>query len=444
MKAKIHFIIILLITLISNNLFSQGSGWVVIHQVPLFETMYEVQFVNDNTGFIGAENSKLYKSTNSGLNWIIYDHHNINNRDVFNSIFFFDSQTGFIGGDYGRLFKTTNGGVSIDTIFPGGGDHFHSIFFSSRDTGYMATKYGGLLKTINGGTNWIIQQQSNSTGYQFEGLYCVNNQIVFATGNKFNSPYYQICRTTDGGLNWSGIRVDSANWVYNVRFTDIHTGFVVGERMRSGVSFYEGLIFKTTNGGNSWSLKLADSASCYRSIYFVDQNTGFVVGTSGSSFAKTTNAGETWSVYESYLFGGLWSVYFINANTGVSVGEYRIIRTTNGGEPIGIKPISTEIPESFSLYQNYPNPFNPVTKIRFSIPPSKGARPSRLGADEGMMVKLIIYDILGREVEMLVNEQLKPGTHEVEWDAGNYPSGVYFYKLTAGSYTDTKKMALVK
>jgi hypothetical protein len=104
--------------------------------------------------------------------------------------------------------------------------------------------------------------------------------------------------------------------------------------------------------------------------------------------------------------------------------------------PIGIQPISTEVPDRFMLCQNYPNPFNPVTKIRFSLPsPSEGGVQA---------VKLIIYDILGREIAILANEQLQPGTYEVEWNAENYPSGVYFYTLSAGNYFNSKKMILLK
>jgi len=104
--------------------------------------------------------------------------------------------------------------------------------------------------------------------------------------------------------------------------------------------------------------------------------------------------------------------------------------------PIGIQPISNEVPAKFMLYQNYPNPFNPSTKIKFALPPSpKG---------EGLWVRVIIYDVLGREVSTLVNEGLKPGTYEVEWPAENYPSGVYFYTITSGNYFDSKKMILLK
>jgi len=83
------------------------------------------------------------------------------------------------------------------------------------------------------------------------------------------------------------------------------------------------------------------------------------------------------------------------------------------------------------LYRNYPNPFNPSTNIKFDIPKSSD-------------VKLIIYDIAGREITKLVNEMLNAGSYEVSWDASNYTSGVYFYKLISENYIDTKKMVLIK
>lgn len=97
----------------------------------------------------------------------------------------------------------------------------------------------------------------------------------------------------------------------------------------------------------------------------------------------------------------------------------------------GINPMSNHIPEKFSLNQNYPNPFNPSSKIEFQI--------SKLSE-----VKLTVFDVSGREVNVLVNEQLNPGIYKVEWDGTNYSSGVYYYKLTAGDFTETKKMVLLK
>jgi len=89
------------------------------------------------------------------------------------------------------------------------------------------------------------------------------------------------------------------------------------------------------------------------------------------------------------------------------------------------------IPSMYSLHQNYPNPFNPVTRIKFEIPKSS-------------FVNFTVYDILGREVAKLVNDNLKAGTYIYDWNASQYPTGMYFYKLTADNFTDVKKMVLIK
>jgi hypothetical protein len=128
-----------------------------------------------------------------------------------------------------------------------------------------------------------------------------------------------------------------------------------------------------------------------------------------------------------------------NRNIFVTGGSNSAFVTIKYSQPNSIKKISTEVPSEFNLSQNYPNPFNPSTKIKFDIPDfplMKGAR--------GMSVRLTIYDLLGREVATLVHEPLQPGTYEVEFDGTNYPSGVYFYRLTAGNYTNTKKLVLLK
>ncbi|MCL4278358.1 MAG: T9SS type A sorting domain-containing protein, partial [Ignavibacteriaceae bacterium] len=92
---------------------------------------------------------------------------------------------------------------------------------------------------------------------------------------------------------------------------------------------------------------------------------------------------------------------------------------------------NSNLPERFELYQNYPNPFNPLTTIKYDIVKAQD-------------VKVIVYDILGREVATLVNAQQRPGTYEVRWDASNVSSVIYFYQLKTKDYVDTKKMILLK
>ena len=134
------------------------------------------------------------------------------------------------------------------------------------------------------------------------------------------------------------------------------------------------------------------------------------------------------------------------------MNNYLYAGTTGNGvfrrplsEITGIQNISTEIPSSFSLKQNFPNPFNPTTKIKFSVPQVRhlfgGSSPNGLG---GAPVLLKVYDVTGREVQTLVNESLQPGTYVTSFDGSKLNSGVYFYKLTSGDFSETKKMLLVK
>ncbi len=85
------------------------------------------------------------------------------------------------------------------------------------------------------------------------------------------------------------------------------------------------------------------------------------------------------------------------------------------------------------------NPFNPVTNVIFQIPLSRGVSEGR-----GVFTKLVVNDMIGREITVLINEQMQPGSYNVDWDASSYPSGVYFYKLEAGDFVESKKMVLIK
>ncbi|MCX6164823.1 MAG: T9SS type A sorting domain-containing protein, partial [Ignavibacteriae bacterium] len=114
----------------------------------------------------------------------------------------------------------------------------------------------------------------------------------------------------------------------------------------------------------------------------------------------------------------------------------------------GISFISNRIPAHFFLSQNYPNPFNPITKIKFNIAPRLSSpSPSNtfgLGSSGDPLVTLKVYDILGKEVAILVNEKLKPGEYEVSFDGGSLSSGIYFYTLSTDNFKETKKMLLIK
>jgi hypothetical protein len=134
-----------------------------------------------------------------------------------------------------------------------------------------------------------------------------------------------------------------------------------------------------------------------------------------------------------YIFGGIRSLYPNNTVSFPSEYVFKVFITPN---VIGINQISSEVPSGFSLYQNYPNPFNPNTKIRYSIPKNE-------------FIVLKVYDVMGTEVQTLVNENQSAGTYEVNFDAKNIDgkelsSGIYYCKLQTNNFSETKRMLLLK
>ncbi len=111
------------------------------------------------------------------------------------------------------------------------------------------------------------------------------------------------------------------------------------------------------------------------------------------------------------------------------------------GNVIGISGNQNEQPQKFELFQNYPNPFNPVTVIRFNIPFLNGGSGK---SSQSVFTNLKIFNQLGQKVTTLINKNLTPGNYNVAWDASGYPSGIYFYTLSAGEFKQTRKMILVR
>ncbi len=393
-------------------------------------TNYElksVHFTDQNTGYICGYNLIL-KTTNGGLNW-----NNSFLQGKHNSIVFQNNLTGYVSSDSGKIYKTTNSGLNWTIQNSGTIKNLTSITFLNSETG-IVTGYGKtLLKTTNGGNNWfsianIIWE------IDFLASKIISENSYFVTGTDSH-----IIRTTNGGNNWITFTMGEVNPLFTVEFINNNTGFATG---------CCGMFLSTTNGGINWiENHYLSLGFTFRSLKFTDDNTGFCAGDNGMIF-RSTNRGVNWDSTVTGTNQILYDIFMFNNNTGWAVGNYgTILKSTNGGGagyPIGIEPVSNELPKEFSLHQNYPNPFNPVTKIRFAIPSNV---KSAFGGQTSN-VKIIIFDVLGREVETLVNEQLKPGTYEIDWSseggATHYSSGIYYYILQSGGYSESRKMVLIK
>ncbi|MDZ7624085.1 MAG: YCF48-related protein [Ignavibacteriaceae bacterium] len=191
----------------------------------------------------------------------------------------------------------------------------------------------------------------------------------------------------------------------DVSFTDENIGTVVGEY---------GVILRTTNGGANWIAQTSGTTNILRGVSFTDENKWTAVGESGT-ILNTTDGGANWITQASGTTKHLFGVSFTDANNGTAVGEMgTILRTTNGGVTFVEEELIDEMPTEFLLSQNYPNPFNPSTSIQYAISSLPDGKAGR------QFVSLKVYDLLGREIATLVNEEKPAGSYEVNMVCGKY------------------------
>jgi len=397
-------------------LYSQ-SGWFDLNLPGNYICMY---FISDQTGWAAGDGGKILKTTNGGNNWT---EQAVFSEYTLNSIHFPNSMTGYVAGTHccgfpAPILKTTNGGLNwieqtSNTTF-----RLSSVFFTSPNTGWSVGDSSIIVRTTNGGSNWLIVPFS-----YYENFSCVQFANLLTGWIVGGST---VLKTTNGGANWITLIPSLQNSVFlEARFPTLSTGYMVGGDLYNGMGF----VLKSTNGGGSWD-SLISANHYFLYLSFVNENTGWVCGMDGN-ILRTTDGGRNW---DSQSIGQptawLHSIQFINSSTGWVTGSISIFKTTTGGV-IGITPISGEVPNTYHLSQNYPNPFNPSTIIEFSLP-------------KDAMVKIILFDILGREVQTLADEFKKAGFYKLEFYGNSLTSGTYFYRLQANEFTETKKMVLIK
>lgn len=422
----------------------------------------------------------IFKTTNGGTNWVLTY---LQDTTIYRGICFPNQNTGYISGVYGELLKTTNAGNNWVHLNSGTSNALLSIYFVDNSTGFIAGANGTILKTTDAGNNW--SNQISNTALSVRSIHFENSNLGFACGSDTYGNYHVILKTTNSGNNWLVVLeepVSSPNHFKSIYFTNTNEGYVAGSNR----------ILKTTNSGDNWFFLdiqpannfIEDRFGC--SISFTNSSTGYICGYSNgnSAIIKTTNAGISvpnspnglsgtyyrnprrvtlnWND-NSYIEIGfkierkissdtLWSTIDSVAqnikqyndtrlDSGYNVYEYRILAYNmiglSGYSNIAtiivtnLNLIENKVINVFSIDQNHPNPFNPVTKIKFEVP-------------KLAFVEIKVFDLLGREVKTLMNENLKPGTYETSFDGTQFSSGIYFYRLVTDGFSETKKMLLIK
>jgi photosystem II stability/assembly factor-like uncharacterized protein len=412
-------IFVLIFIFLSSICFAQ-QGWVYF-QVPQQDDLEDVVFKNSNTGFVKAWSQNIYKTTNAGANWTKTTLGNSKTR--FGAIAFAGGNTWYLtdymADDFNfAMYKTTNDGLTwhpLATEFTLVTD----LQFLNENTGFGVCKYNTFFKTTNGGVNWFI---NNNIGGQNWSVNFIDENTGYVGGGNY------LRKTTNGGITFDTIPENIINYVRDVKFINRDTILASGHSGEgSGIV---GTVWKTTNAGNNWVPHYTVPGSLQGQIDFPNAQTGYVSDGWGL-LLKTTNAGENW--FELNSPGSTTGIFFTSAETGYVVGlSGMIVKTTTGGI-VSIANSGLNL-NKYNLFQNYPNPFNPSTKIKFEL--------SQLA--DNSSVKIIVYDILGKEIETLMERNLSAGIYEVNWDASRYAGGIYFYSIVTESFKETKKMILIK
>lgn len=373
-----------------------------------------VAFPTSTVGFTGGSSGNLLGTTNGGATWSTLTS---NSTADIKSICFINSSTGWFGGTNGVIKKTTNGGASWAAQNSTISYPINVIQFTDANNGWaMNNDY--FLRTTNGGTTWsTVTTGPSETMTSFYMLDASNGYMLTGWGNAY--------KTADGGTSWT-LAGDPGHNYSKIKFSTANVGYTCG---------FGSSIEITTDGGTTWSYTSLNSNQL-NDIFPISATTAVVVGESNTIY-KTTNTGTTWvkqplNSNNNYSFN---AVCFTDANKGWAVGSNGIIlNTTNGGTVDVRTEHASGKPAAFELSQNYPNPFNPSTVIEYAVPQNTKANH----------VTLKIFNVLGQQVAVLVNEEKAAGYYSATFNAKNLPSGIYLYSLQVGNQGVTKKMLLLK
>ena len=378
-------------------------------------------------GFAAGDIGLLKKSVDHGTTWTTLS---LGASTTINDVYTMSPNIAFLCGVNGMIYKTTNGGTNWTAQTTAGAFSYYDMDFINQNTGMVVGDDGKVGFTTNGGTNWIQAQLNVTPGAKLDYKVCdmidQNTWVVASADTQIsNTNYSYIHRTTNNGTSYQNLYTMSAGLLFDVSFKYI--------RVMSASAIYaataNGNIVKSTNNGVNWSAIQLTFVPL--SFDFANIFTGYSCG-QGGDIRKTTNGGVNWVQQTSSTTSGLVSIFCRDTNTVFAAGlNGTIVRTQNGGGIVGLNLSSGETPSQYSLSQNYPNPFNPSTKISFDLP------------HQGF-TRLTIYNVVGKEVKVLLSGNIAAGKYETEFDASELPSGTYFYRLETGEFIETRKMILIK
>jgi len=422
---------------------TQTTNWVlkISGAFSSFGNIFALNHENKKEIFVALSN-KIYRSLDFGENWIQIS--TVSYGDLATSLIVSEKDsskllisinTSFSG--QGKVMRSTDYGATWNATFSGNiSTDSKPLCFDPNhpDTIYLAPNDSVIFRSTNFGLNWVPASPLIINDI------CIlkvleNHSNILICGSKQNYPSYNVTRllrSSDYGQNWTIIdtfhtTINNFNEIPDIGISNMNDStlfisiFNPAGGVRKSTDFGLNGAF-INNDPPVWGIDIAKddpNVLCYANA-----------ATISSAFISVNSGLNSFSI--SPLPNANNSILYYNRNNLFAQVESSIYKLSIlYVVPIGIKQISSQVPKAFLLNQNYPNPFNPSSKITYQLPTAG-------------FVKLTVFDLLGKEVSVIVQEHQQPGTYEVDFDASNQSSGVYFYKLQTEKYSDTKKMIIIK
>jgi photosystem II stability/assembly factor-like uncharacterized protein len=395
--------------------------------------------IDDSICWATTYNGKVLKTVNGGTRW--EEVANLRLLGDLSLVEAIDKNLAFVGVSTAMgealIFRTSNGGASWESVFTaslpnpdGFAPSINAIHMYDLKNGIAVgdpdEEGWTIVRTSDGGMTWVRDRhgpgaRENEYGWAKVAFFDQEGGIWFGTNT--STLYY----SANFGKAWVSIDLPHTD-ANGIAFSDVNTGVI---------TFSDGFSVRTTNGGMSWE-EIPPFNEGFDVAPYVALGSGRAFWMSRNSEAyglaifESTDAGGTWTrSLLSFGYGPCMHMDFVQASeTGAGwAAGYSVLRHSKGTTTTevrlsnyGCNPI---------LFDSFPNPFNPLTTIRYSLP-------------KPVDVKLVVYDVLGREVEHLVDERKEAGIHEATFHATHLASGVYLCQLTAGQFVQTRKLCYLR
>jgi photosystem II stability/assembly factor-like uncharacterized protein len=400
----------------SSLVFRMGfeNGWTYINTFTKASVPVPALALSGTNLFAGTGGDGVFLSTNGGVSWTAVNNGLTNHKISCIAV----NGTNLLAGTSGGVFRSTNSGTSWTAVNTGlTSTEVHSLAVNGTNL-FAGTWNGGIFLSTNNGTSWSAVNAGLI--YESKGVWCLasSGTNLFA-GICLDGAF----RSTDNGASWTRVSNGLPDSTSVVSFA-ISGNNIFAATLGGGV-------FLSTNNGTNWTgvnsgltNKCVNCVAVYGAKIFA--------GTDDGVFLSTNN-GTSWTDESSGLaYNDVSSIAVSDSNLFIATYSGGVFRKPLSEMiPLGVEDTKNHIPTEFSLAQNYPNPFNPSTTISFGLPSQS-------------FVSLKVFDLLGKEVATIVSEELSAGSHVRQWNANGMPSGVYFYRLQAGSVTEAKKLVLLR